>query len=324
MHPVLRPRQREARVQDPARVERGRGVVDHRQRRDGGEARRPPGGDEQLADPAVGHARHADLAVQRPGLPGDRLDHVVAVERLQRLEVVERAARAAGPAHVHVDHGVAEQVQHLRDRALAAVRVRVAVAGVLDDRRVRPGAGRQPHVDRELRPVARGQVAVAARRDPLPVAPRARRRRPVGQHPERGERVPRAAPCSRAPAATRRNTAPPSPLARRVATVRPPRTRATFAPGAAPVTCTCSTLPRAAGAAAPGRPAPGRGRGRAGGGRGAWAGLSHLPWLPGDSVPTDHALVRTQRLGASGALTRRLTRVPPSRLRSAWFKEERR
>jgi hypothetical protein len=37
---------------------------------------------EELADPAVGDAHHADLLMQDPRLPGDRLDHVVPVEIL--------------------------------------------------------------------------------------------------------------------------------------------------------------------------------------------------------------------------------------------------
>jgi hypothetical protein len=181
-HPVLRPRQGEPGVEDPARVERRRGRVDHRERRDRRQARRPARRDEELADPAVGEARHPDLAVLHPRLARDRLDHVVAVEPLERLEVVECAAGAARAPHVHVDDRVAQQVEQLRDRALPARRVRVAVAGVLDDGRVGRRAGGEPHVDRELRAVARRQVAVSARRDPLPVALRARWRGAVRQH----------------------------------------------------------------------------------------------------------------------------------------------
>ena len=43
-----------------------------------------------------------------PRLGGDRLDGVVAVEALGVLEVAERAAAAAGAAHVDADVGVAE------------------------------------------------------------------------------------------------------------------------------------------------------------------------------------------------------------------------
>ena len=46
----------------------------------------------------------------RPRLGGDGLDHVVAVEALDRLEVQERPARAAGAAHVDADVGEAERV----------------------------------------------------------------------------------------------------------------------------------------------------------------------------------------------------------------------
>ena len=136
VHPVLRPLRGEARVEDPAGIERRQRAVDHRQRCDRGEAGRPGRGDEQLADAAVGDPEHADPVVERPGLPGDRLDHVVAVERLQALEVVERASRATGAAHVHVHDRPAEQGCNRLDAALRAGRVGVAVAGVLDEGRV--------------------------------------------------------------------------------------------------------------------------------------------------------------------------------------------
>ena len=77
------------------------------------------------------------LWIEHPRLVGDRFDHVVAVEVLQRLEEVEGAARAAGAAHVHVDHGEAHQVGEHGDAVFRAGRVRVAVARVLDQRRVR-------------------------------------------------------------------------------------------------------------------------------------------------------------------------------------------
>ena len=225
------------------------GVVDHRQRRDRGQARRPRRGDEQLADAAVGDADHADLAARRPRLPRDGLDHVVAVEPLERLEEVERPARAAGAAHVDVDDRVAEQVGDRGDRALAAVGVRVAVARVLDQRRVRPGPARQAHVDRELDAVARGQVAVAAARDPLPVEPRRRRRRAVGEHAH--ALAAHAVACRASRCGTPRRRACPR-AARRACRRRP----ASASPRASrPVTYTCSTLPRAfsAAAAVPGR-----------------------------------------------------------------------
>ena len=137
---VLGPGEGEAGVEDAARVERRLGVVDHRERGDRGEAGRPGGADEELADPAVGDARHRHLVVEDPGLAGDRLDRVVAVEALERLEVVEGAARAAGAAHVDVDDGEAELLNQRLNRALAAVRVGIAVAGVLEQGRVRTAA----------------------------------------------------------------------------------------------------------------------------------------------------------------------------------------
>ena len=220
---VLGPLEREAGVQDPARIERRLRVVDHRQRRDRREAGRPGGGDEELADAAVGDAEHADLVVQHPGLAGDGLDRVVAVERLQGLEVVEGAARAAGAAHVDVDDRVAEQGGDGLDPALRAGRVGVAVAGVLDQGRVGAvlgGPGRCTSIA-SLRAVARRQVAVAAPRGPgrrcrcsgaptSPSAPSAsptscRCWRPYSRHPAR--------PCGRRPRRARRpaSNRPPAP-----------------------------------------------------------------------------------------------------------------
>ena len=86
-----------------------------------------------------------DLVVEHPRLVGDRLDHVIAVEVLQRFEEVEGAARAAGPAHVHVDHGEAHQVGEHGDAVFRAGRVRVAVARVFDQRRVRRRVARRRH-----------------------------------------------------------------------------------------------------------------------------------------------------------------------------------
>ena len=96
-----------------------------------------------------------DPVVQHPGLAGDGLDHVVAVEALQRLEVVIRAARAAGAAHVDVDDREPEQVG---DRAIRSA--------ARPDRRsrsrsTRPASGTGPepagqaHVDRQPGAVAR-------------------------------------------------------------------------------------------------------------------------------------------------------------------------
>ena len=203
VHAVLRPRQGEARVEDAAGVQRGRRVVDHRERRDGGEVRRARGGDEELADAAVGDAHHADPAVRDPRLAGHGLDDVVAVQRLVALEVVERAARAARPAHVDVDDREAREVADRRDRALTTGRVRVPVARVLDERRVRPRSAREVDVDGELRPVARGQVAVAVGRQLLVVDARGRRGRAARQD---GDRLrPRAALGLDAVAAARRH-----------------------------------------------------------------------------------------------------------------------
>ena len=137
------PRQREPGVEDPAGIERRLTVVDHRQRCDRGEVRRIRRADEQLADAAVGDPHRPDLVVQHPRLPGDGLDDVVAVEALEALEVVKRTARAAGAPHVDVDDGEAEQVRDLGEAAVRTVeRICVAVAGVLNERRVRalPGA----------------------------------------------------------------------------------------------------------------------------------------------------------------------------------------
>ena len=55
----------------------------------------------------------------RPRLRGDRLDRVVAVEALHRLEGQERAARAAGAADVHADVGEAEGVEERGERRVA-------------------------------------------------------------------------------------------------------------------------------------------------------------------------------------------------------------
>ena len=189
---LLGPVDGEAGVEDAARVERRRRGVEDRERRDGRERRRLERSGEELADPAVGDAHHPDLVVLHPRLAGDRLDDVVAVEALQRLEEVEGAARATGAAHVDVDDREAHEVREDGDAALRSVRLGVPVARVLDQRRVRrrvrgaagdgeargkPGearrARRQVHVDGELRPVAGREVPVAA-------APRSTGRRRPG------------------------------------------------------------------------------------------------------------------------------------------------
>ena len=90
------------------------------------------------------------------------LDRVVAVERLERLEVLPRTAGATGAAHVDADGRVPERLREAHP-GLVGVGVRRVVARVLDDRRVRPFLDRpgQPDVDRELRAVARREVLVA-------------------------------------------------------------------------------------------------------------------------------------------------------------------
>ena len=190
--PVLGPLHGEAGVEEASRVEGGGGVVDHRQGRDRCQMGRRRRADEELADPAVGDAGHSHPAVQHPGLAGDGLHHVVAVQALQLLEEVEGAAGAAGAAHVHVDHGEAEQVEDLADAALGAGRVGVAVARVLDQGRVGAGGGgaRQPHVDRQAGSIPRGQVSVASGGQRLVVDRRVLRRGAVAHHSDgHGERA---------------------------------------------------------------------------------------------------------------------------------------
>ncbi len=137
-------------------------VVDHRQRRDRGEVRRAGLRDEQLRDAGVRDPHHADLAVGDPRLRGDGLDDVVAVERLQGLEVPPGTPRAPAAAQVDTDGRVAERLRDGRRRR-AAVGVRGVVPRVLDDGGV--GAARrgprQLHVDGERGAVARLHVAVA-------------------------------------------------------------------------------------------------------------------------------------------------------------------
>ena len=179
---VFGPRHGETGVEDATGVERRRRCVDHRQRRDRREVRRPKLSGEELADAAVGDAEHSDFVVEHPRLAGDRLDHVVRVEILQRFEIVERAARTAGPAHVHVDDRETHLVGHRGDSAFRAGGIRVAVSRVFDQRRsrafvLRRREGRRMDVDRQLGAVARRQVGVAAARDRLFVGAFVPRRR---------------------------------------------------------------------------------------------------------------------------------------------------
>ncbi len=138
-------------------------------------------GHEQLGDARIGQSRHAHLVALDPVLRRHRLDHVVAVEQLQRLEEVVGAAGTAGSAHVHAHRGVAHQG---RDQC-AGIRRRIAqhrqgaaqrgvvangltgsggiVAGVIHDRGVRSLFRRtgQRDVSRELGTVAHRDVVRA-------------------------------------------------------------------------------------------------------------------------------------------------------------------
>ena len=108
---------------------------------DGGQARWPGLRHEQLGDARVGQAHHADLVVHDPVLGGHRLDHVVAVGHLGRLEVGQLAARAGAAPDVHPDGGEAVGVGEGRAR-LGRVRVGRVIARVLHDGRIRPTLGR--------------------------------------------------------------------------------------------------------------------------------------------------------------------------------------
>ncbi len=161
---LLRPLEGEAVVEDAARVQRvQRRGVDDAERCDRQQARRLGGGDVQLADPRVGDSDHPDLVALHPRLGGDRLDGVVAVGGLDRLEVVERPAAAPAAAHVHADPGVAERGDEGGEPDAGAGRVARVVGGVLDDGRERPvgNVARKHHVDAQRRAVAHGQVAVS-------------------------------------------------------------------------------------------------------------------------------------------------------------------
>ena len=128
--------------------------------------------------------------MQDPGLAPDSLDHVVSVEGLKRLEVVEGTAGAAGAAHVDVHDSESELEGDRSNRALATpravTRVGIAVAGILDQGRIGPASRRSLDVDGQLRSVTRAQIAVAAARQALVVDVRVRRRRAVAQNPEGG------------------------------------------------------------------------------------------------------------------------------------------
>ena len=180
-----------------------------------------------------------------PRLVGDGLDHVVAVEVLQPLEVVERPARAAGAAHVDVDHGEAEQGGDLADPALRRRPGRRSRSP-----RTRPasdrgpgrwaGARRWPAWSRRAWSGSRSRGwGCAGRRSGCSAARRGRVITVSGPDRERPwrTRYPR-------PAGTSRNTTPPSESARRRCTTAPRRlSRLTVRLGARPVAYTCWTLP---------------------------------------------------------------------------------
>ena len=149
MDALLGPGDGEACVELATGIQRRLRLVDRRERGDRGQVGRIGLCGEQLADRPVGDAHHPHLVVQHPRLVRDGLDHVVAVEILQGLEIVVRAARAAGAAHVHVDHREAHQVRERRDPALRAAGIGVAIARVLDqasgtERRPRAPTGCSP------------------------------------------------------------------------------------------------------------------------------------------------------------------------------------
>ena len=133
---------------------------------------------------------------------GDRLNDVIAVEVLQRLEEIIGAARAASATHVDVDNREAHQVGQDRDPTFGPGRVRVSVARILDQGRRRATRQRRQFdtrqhvghvlrrvdIDRQLGPVARGQVAVSTRRDRLFVDVGAGRRG-LGRENPQGSRL---------------------------------------------------------------------------------------------------------------------------------------
>ena len=198
---LLCPGNRKAGIEDAARIERRRRGVEDRKRRDRLEGRRTELCREQLADSPVGDPHHPDLVIAHPWLACDRLDDVVSVEALKRLEEIEGATRAAGAAHVHVDDREAHQVREDGDTAVRAGRVGVSVTRIFDQGRVRRsvsratwnryarrqtglsrGTCRRVHVDGELRSVAGGEVCVAIGRNRLVVDPWIPGRRLVGVH----------------------------------------------------------------------------------------------------------------------------------------------
>ena len=160
--PLGSPTEREAVVEDAARVQGAAPrVVDDRDRRDRVEVRWRGPGHEELTDPGVGDADHADVTVG-PRLGRDGFDRVVAVERLQVLEEVERAARAATPADVDADPRVTARGHQQLVLRLAGGGARRVVARVLEHGGVRTVLRRAGEHDLhgELRAVTGGEVAV--------------------------------------------------------------------------------------------------------------------------------------------------------------------
>ncbi len=122
------------------------------------------------------------LWCKRPRLVSDGLDHVIAVQALKRFEVVKGSTGATRAAHVHVDDGEPEQCGDCADAALRPGGIGVAVAGVLDQRRIWPLARRKTYIDGQLGAIARAKVAVAIGGDVLGVELRARRRGAIREH----------------------------------------------------------------------------------------------------------------------------------------------
>ncbi len=156
------PRHREPGVQNSTRVEsRSIAVVEHRDGRDGDQARRLGRCHEQLADSGIRDADHADLVVEDPVLSGNRFDHVVAVDELSFLEEAIAATGTSSAPHVHSHVGVTEGVEEQTERGVGRITRRVA--RVLDDGGVGAVLDRsgKHHVGRQQRAVANLDVAEA-------------------------------------------------------------------------------------------------------------------------------------------------------------------
>ena len=137
---LRRPTLCEPAVVDAARSQRAAsGVGDDRQRPGGGEVRRLLAPRRTAARSRDTRCRPCRPTVLDPRLRGDRLDHVVAVGRLQRLEELERPTRASRAADVHADGRGTERTGDQRAR-LRRRGIPRASSRNIDDRRV--GAGR--------------------------------------------------------------------------------------------------------------------------------------------------------------------------------------